>query len=390
MHRFDRRAGHEANRRAARPEPRGIDSLTYIGRESNRLEEVEEQNLFDRSDVYTEYPDPRRDKWATKLLPELREISDREIGEGTGISRAQNATETKARDHTPSTSKPSSASWSDGVVARRKVRQRPGCRVRCSRKYGLGGGHAATLRASHTNPVGARREEPPRRQRRRRPTYYRGVFGLSNLIDSPKLSVEKLLNDPVQLQVPPWQRFYSWTSTEVEEFWYDVTQYASRYRPGGPDYFIGTILIVARDNQARKLLDGQQRLATSVILLSVLRDEVASLIPRDNTLHRLDSQIEETCIRSHDYSTGEDRRRLLLTEQDDAFFERHIIGNDPLATAERRLKPSQVLLLRAKRFCQAKISEEREKRTPDDYKRFIVSLQQCSKKRRRRYRRHDG
>ena len=31
------------------------------------------------ADVYTEYPDPRRDEWATTILPELRRISFRSL-----------------------------------------------------------------------------------------------------------------------------------------------------------------------------------------------------------------------------------------------------------------------------------------------------------------------
>jgi hypothetical protein len=66
-----------------------IDSVTYIGKESNKLEEVEEQSLLDPGDVYTDYPDPRRDEWATKILPQLRRVPVSEACEGTGISRAQ-------------------------------------------------------------------------------------------------------------------------------------------------------------------------------------------------------------------------------------------------------------------------------------------------------------
>ena len=49
-----------------------MDGFTYIGKESNKLEEVEEQSLFDPADVYTEYPHPARDEWETKWLPMLR------------------------------------------------------------------------------------------------------------------------------------------------------------------------------------------------------------------------------------------------------------------------------------------------------------------------------
>jgi hypothetical protein len=66
-----------------------IDSIAYIGKESKRLEEVEERSLLDPTDVYTDYPDPERDEWVTKILPRLNAMRMREACEGTGISRAQ-------------------------------------------------------------------------------------------------------------------------------------------------------------------------------------------------------------------------------------------------------------------------------------------------------------
>jgi hypothetical protein len=49
-----------------------VAELHFIGKESNKLEEVEGQSLSDAADVYTEYPDSRRDAWETKWLPMLR------------------------------------------------------------------------------------------------------------------------------------------------------------------------------------------------------------------------------------------------------------------------------------------------------------------------------
>jgi hypothetical protein len=65
-----------------------IDSIRYIGKESNHLEEVEEQSLLDPGDVYTEYPDPRRDEWATKILPRLKAMPMRELMTKTGLPRS--------------------------------------------------------------------------------------------------------------------------------------------------------------------------------------------------------------------------------------------------------------------------------------------------------------
>jgi hypothetical protein len=44
----------------------------FIGKESNKLEEIEEGSVPDAGDVYTESPDPRRDKWVMRILSVLR------------------------------------------------------------------------------------------------------------------------------------------------------------------------------------------------------------------------------------------------------------------------------------------------------------------------------
>ncbi len=62
-------------------------SVHFIGKESNKLEEVEEQSVSDAADVYTEYPDPRRDEWATKILPALRTVPVSILMKASGMSR---------------------------------------------------------------------------------------------------------------------------------------------------------------------------------------------------------------------------------------------------------------------------------------------------------------
>lgn len=65
-----------------------IDALKYIGKESNSLEAVEEGMEASAKNVYTEYPDPRRDEWETKILPALRKMPVRTLVEKTGMSRS--------------------------------------------------------------------------------------------------------------------------------------------------------------------------------------------------------------------------------------------------------------------------------------------------------------
>jgi hypothetical protein len=51
-----------------------IDQIKYIGKESNSLEEVEAGLVHSAQDIYTEYADPRRDEWQTKILLALQRV----------------------------------------------------------------------------------------------------------------------------------------------------------------------------------------------------------------------------------------------------------------------------------------------------------------------------
>jgi hypothetical protein len=63
-----------------------IEKIKYIGKESNSLEEVDAGLIHSEQSVYTEYPDPRRDEWQTKILPALKEAQlSRLVEECRGI-----------------------------------------------------------------------------------------------------------------------------------------------------------------------------------------------------------------------------------------------------------------------------------------------------------------
>jgi uncharacterized protein with ParB-like and HNH nuclease domain len=84
-----------------------------------------------------------------------------------------------------------------------------------------------------------------------------------------------------RIEVPEWQRSYSWGSAEVEAFWKDLVAFDGQY-PGkniaGEEYFLGSIVLVT-GGPTNLLLDGQQRLATATILLSVLETPDVSIKP---------------------------------------------------------------------------------------------------------------
>jgi len=65
-----------------------VAQITYIGRESNLLEEIEAGVIHSPESVYTEYPDPHRDEWKTKILPVLKKIPITALMRVSGKSRS--------------------------------------------------------------------------------------------------------------------------------------------------------------------------------------------------------------------------------------------------------------------------------------------------------------
>ena len=65
-----------------------VDGIRYIGKESNLQEDVEADMTHDAASVYTEYPDPYRDEWATKILPVIKAMPLSDLRRLTGMSRA--------------------------------------------------------------------------------------------------------------------------------------------------------------------------------------------------------------------------------------------------------------------------------------------------------------
>ena len=65
-----------------------VERIVYIGRESNRLEEIEAGVIHSPENVYTEHPDPHRDEWETRILPVLKKIPISILKRHSGKSRS--------------------------------------------------------------------------------------------------------------------------------------------------------------------------------------------------------------------------------------------------------------------------------------------------------------
>lgn len=90
---------------------------------------------------------------------------------------------------------------------------------------------------------------------------------MANFIETEMLPVSKYLATSKIVKVPEFQRSYAWTDEEVSQLWEDLTESIENNKN---EYFIGPIVVKSSDTHLA-LIDGQQRLTTSLILISIIR-----------------------------------------------------------------------------------------------------------------------
>lgn len=88
-------------------------------------------------------------------------------------------------------------------------------------------------------------------------------------------SISELFSVKKKYAVPRFQREYSWSQEKVSELWDDIISNITPADSEGDfnheEYFIGSLVLVGDDKSvSMQIVDGQQRLTTLTILLSVL------------------------------------------------------------------------------------------------------------------------
>ncbi len=120
------------------------------------------------------------------------------------------------------------------------------------------------------------------------------------------------------ISVPIYQRSYAWTKEEISEYWEDLR---SAFAEGTPEYFMGTIVFTQKDDGGRhSVIDGQQRLATTSILLAAIRDEYKY---RDD-LKRAEI-VQNAYLSTSDLGSAEEISRLNLNSVDSYFYDQRIV-----------------------------------------------------------------
>ncbi len=143
-----------------------------------------------------------------------------------------------------------------------------------------------------------------------------------------------------RLAVPLNQREYSWQDEHATALFQDL---ANAINDG--IYFLGTIVLTSGEGDVPEVSDGQQRLATTTILLAAIRDYFF----RANDLKRADT-IEQAYLQKTDLETTEIVPQLRLNVDDNEFFTKFVLANP--GSPDRKIQPKKESHQRIKTACE--------------------------------------
>ncbi len=158
-----------------------------------------------------------------------------------------------------------------------------------------------------------------------------------------------------RLDVPAYQRGYAWEQEQVSDFWSDLR---SAFGTAAKQYFLGTVVLTTAAPGRSTIIDGQQRSATTLLMLTALRNEFLRRGDADRA-----KVIERDYIVTPDLRTAADIPRLTLNQGDRIWLE-VAISSRPSPDADHGLNPNDALLIDALVFFEGRIKEEAKNAGP--------------------------
>lgn len=179
------------------------------------------------------------------------------------------------------------------------------------------------------------------------------------LIDNKHISLKSLLHENV-FEIPKYQRGYSWSKNELEDFWSDLEELYNN--KDLQSHFLGLIVVHSdtddSSTEKKYIIDGQQRITTSVILLDSIRTAFNKIYNEfgDKDANHYSDQI--TNVIGH-ISTREriNNPHLILGENDRDFFKNFIQSSQKKTYKKNKLSKSQKKIYEAKTFFEERVNK---------------------------------
>jgi hypothetical protein len=117
------------------------------------------------------------------------------------------------------------------------------------------------------------------------------------------------------LSVPINQRSYAWTKEHVQDLLDDISRAF-----GADEYFLGSVVLTSGNSGRKEVVDGQQRLATTTLLIAAIRD---FLVKQGDDKRA--TNIESKYLFETDDITLDVNPRLVLNVDDNDYFRKRVL-----------------------------------------------------------------
>lgn len=152
------------------------------------------------------------------------------------------------------------------------------------------------------------------------------------LTEAPTIGIGRLLKEGGRFFIPHHQRDYSWTEDQLEQLFDDITDAEGS---GQTEYFIGLMVFMNQEEDERTstILDGQQRLASTIIILSAIRTWL-----RTQGYSTDADQIQQEYIASREFGEQDWEPNLVLNASNNDTFERRVVRESAVEDVKRELQ----------------------------------------------------
>ena len=189
---------------------------------------------------------------------------------------------------------------------------------------------------------------------------------MTDQISAKEYNLWDLMSGNFIFSIPDYQRPYSWTENEAVTLWDDLLEFwQDAKNSASQTYFVGSIVLVkSKESPESEVIDGQQRISTLSLILSILSEYSLSL---KNDIQKC---LWEEGIQ---FKKIDGRPRLSLRKRDADFFKKYIAKgkvNELLQADPKKLADDSQRLI----FRNAIILAERIKTTFENQQNEVDSF----------------
>ncbi len=142
---------------------------------------------------------------------------------------------------------------------------------------------------------------------------------MQQFIRASEISLGNFLGQDKPFVMPPNQRNFEWGKKEYESYWADLWNTVTN---DCPFYFLGSFVLDASDEKALIVVDGQQRLTTTTILIAALRNILEE---------RGEPKLAQELHQKYLYFENQDHHaRLSMNFLDNAFYLENVMKSKPI------------------------------------------------------------